>query len=186
MKKNRWLTGIAFCMWLFLMTAGWGQGDGSKELVLNGSGPRSKFPIGTVYIASLQVPRELKGKKDLEIIQADLPMTVILLVDTRMLTRERFIEAIREGFAKSASAGYPTNELERFVGYFEKVEIKKGDEIQLSYDPKTGLTVAQKPQGESLKTLGTIEGLAFKKALYAVWIGPKPVQDSLKKAMLGQ
>jgi long-chain acyl-CoA synthetase len=32
---------------------------------------------------------------------------------------------------------------------------------------------------------GTIAGDAFNKALFNAWIGDKPVQDDLKKAMLG-
>ena len=32
---------------------------------------------------------------------------------------------------------------------------------------------------------GTIPGEAFNQALTRVWIGDKPVQDDLKKAMLG-
>jgi len=32
---------------------------------------------------------------------------------------------------------------------------------------------------------GTIAGDAFNKALFNAWLGDKPVQDDLKKAMLG-
>ena len=33
--------------------------------------------------------------------------------------------------------------------------------------------------------VGTIEGRDFADALFAVWLGPKPVQDDLKKALSG-
>jgi Chalcone isomerase-like len=36
------------------------------------------------------------------------------------------------------------------------------------------------------KMLGTVEGGAFNQALLKVWLGEKPVDASLKKAMLGQ
>jgi len=32
---------------------------------------------------------------------------------------------------------------------------------------------------------GTIEGKDFADALFAVWLGPNPVQEDLKKALLG-
>ena len=32
---------------------------------------------------------------------------------------------------------------------------------------------------------GTIEGQDFADALFAVWLGPDPVQDDLKKALVG-
>ena len=34
--------------------------------------------------------------------------------------------------------------------------------------------------------MGTIEGLAFKKALYGIWLGDKPAQADLKAQMLGK
>jgi hypothetical protein len=34
-------------------------------------------------------------------------------------------------------------------------------------------------------TVGTIPGLPFKRALFAIWLGDKPADRSLKQAMLG-
>jgi hypothetical protein len=33
---------------------------------------------------------------------------------------------------------------------------------------------------------GTIPGLEFKKALFAIWLGSNPAQESLKNDMLGK
>jgi hypothetical protein len=158
----------------------------NKELVKMGQGARTKMIIGTVYYASLYVPAELKDKSAADIINAEKPMSVILQVDTGMLTRDRFVSAIREGFEKAASSGFPTDQVDRFLGYFGSVEIKKGDFVGLNYDPGTGLTASLTPQGGTAKVLGSVTGLPFKKALYAIWLGTDPVQDSTKKGMLGQ
>ena len=34
--------------------------------------------------------------------------------------------------------------------------------------------------------MGTIRGLDFKKALFAIWLGEKPADNSLKQGMLGK
>lgn len=159
---------------------------GGKELVKLGTGKRTMFIVGTVYFATLQVAEELKGKSAKEIVDADLPMSVIMSIDTKMLTREKFIKAVREGFDKAAAAGYPTDKKDQFLNLFSSLEFTKGDAIFLNYAPGAGLTASYKPAGGAVKAVGTVPGLAFKKALFAIWLGPNPVQESLKNGMLGK
>jgi len=60
-------------------------------------------------------------------------------------------------------------------------EAKKGMAIDLDWDPAAGtrVTIDGKPGG------APIAGADFYQALLRVWLGPKPVQDDLKKALLG-
>jgi len=60
-------------------------------------------------------------------------------------------------------------------------EAKKGMAIDLDWDPAAGtrVTIDGKPAG------APIAGADFYQALLRVWLGPKPVQDDLKKALLG-
>jgi len=60
-------------------------------------------------------------------------------------------------------------------------EAKKGMAIQLDWLPASGtqMRVNGKPTG------GPIAGEDFYQALLRIWLGPKPVQDDLKKALLG-
>jgi Chalcone isomerase-like len=60
-------------------------------------------------------------------------------------------------------------------------EAKKGDSILLDWIPDTGtrIFVNGQPRGEP------IAGAAFFTALLRVWLGEKPADGSLKKAMLG-
>ena len=159
---------------------------GGKELVKAGTGNRTKGILGTLYFATLYVPQELKGKPAKEVIEADRPMSVMMHIYSRLLTRERFTDAVNEGFVKASTTGYPTEKKDAFLKLFDSIEINKGDVIYLNYVPGEGLSPSYIPQGKGdAKLLGTIAGLEFKKALFAIWLGPNPVQESLKKALLG-
>lgn len=159
---------------------------GGKEMALAGTGERVKFFV-TIYYASLYVPAGLKGKGGETIAAADEPMSVVLKVDSTKLTRERFMSATRDGFANVAGLGYPTSNSERFLSFFGGIEIAVGDCIYLSYVPGQGLTAAyQSVATGKIRSLGSIAGLAFKKALFAIWLGPDPVQGGLKDGMLGR
>ncbi|MEQ1914804.1 MAG: chalcone isomerase family protein, partial [Sideroxydans sp.] len=59
-------------------------------------------------------------------------------------------------------------------------EVNKGDLITLDYQPSNGTTVSVNGVAR-----GTIAGAAFNRALLKVWLGTKPVQDDLKKGLLG-
>ncbi len=157
---------------------------GGKKMVKNGSGVRTKSIFGTLYYCTLYVPESLKGKDGKTIIEANEPMSMILVLDSRMVTRERFIETVNEGFAKSAAGGYPTPKTKAFMDQFNKTKFTKGDIIYLTYTP-AGLT-SQFKFKETGKTqnLGSIAGLDLKKALFAIWLGAKPVQESLKASLL--
>lgn len=60
-------------------------------------------------------------------------------------------------------------------------EAKKGMAIALDWIPGAGtqVTIDGKPAGKP------IEGEDFYRALLRIWVGEKPVQDDLKKALLG-
>ncbi len=186
MKKIACSAALAAVVIGCFLTGGYSLSVGGKELVLNGTGARSIFLLGSVYYAYLYVPESLKGSGGTEILEADQPMSVILLIDSGLLTREKFNKAIREGFEKAAGSGYATDQAEAFLALFGDMEIKKGDYVYLNYDPASGLAASHQPAGGAAKYYGAIPGLAFKKALFAIWLGPNPAQESCKAGMLGQ
>lgn len=186
MKKFSVLLAVVITALFLISPDGHAFKLGNKEMVKAGTGTRTKFPVGTLYYASLFVPDTLKGKPAADVINADEPMSVIMLIDSGLLSKDKFVAAIREGFGKAASSGFATDKVDQFLGYFASIEIKKGDTISLFYVPGAGLSASYQPKGGAVKTLGTVPGLPFKKALYAIWLGPNPVQESLKKGMLGK
>ena len=157
---------------------------GGKEMVKNGSGNRSRFLFGTLYVATLYVPANLQGKSAKDIIESNDPMSMVLVIESKLITKDRFLEATIEGFNKAASAGYATAKKQAYLDQFKKIELKKGDILTMSYAGGAVATTLKGAESNKTETLGTIAGLDFKKALYAIWLGPSPVQESLKKGLL--
>lgn len=166
-----------------LVLAGTALAAAAENLVLNGSGLRTKPILGVMYAITLAVPESLKGADAKAIIEADRPMDMVLTIQSRLITRARFIEATSAGFAKAAQAGYTSKKTQSFLDQFDGIEFKKGDVISMHYADGGLHTVYQTATGE--RKLGSILGPGFKKALFAIWLGDAPVQESLKKSLLG-
>src|SRR5690606_37985290 len=151
--------------------------DGEK-LILNGAGVRVKYFMD-MYAGALYL--KTKSSNANSIASANEPMAVKLHMVSKMITSDRMIEAVNEGFENSIS-GNPGNlksDIERFKGFF-KEEINKGDVFDLVYLPSRGVVVSKND-----KELGTIKGLPFKKALFGIWLSDKPADKKLKSGMLG-
>lgn len=174
---------------LFLATAGYGlelagvnmpesiSADGSN-LVLNGAGLRTKFFI-KAYIGGLYLSQ--KSNNAQAIVNADQPMAVRLTITSKLISSEKMESAIREGFENSTKGNIAPvkNQIESFIGVF-KEPIKVNDVFELVYVPGKGIEVFKNGAAKS-----TIAGVEFKKALFGIWLGDKPAQDSLKAEMLG-
>ncbi len=184
MKK----AGLLLILTALVIALGAGDGFafklGGQEMVRNGSGKRTKSIFGTLYYATLWVPASLKGKGGKEIIEANQPMMMVLTIDSSLITRERFVEATSEGFGKSAQAGYASAKKQAFLNLFNGMKFSKGDVVSMAYTP-AGLTTSMRFKADGkTKVLGTIAGLDLKKALFAIWLGSSPIQDSLKASLL--
>jgi hypothetical protein len=59
------------------------------------------------------------------------------------------------------------------------VDVEPGDRYALTYLPGRGTEVSLNG-----KPLGTVEGADFANALFAVWLGPAPLDESLKASLL--
>jgi len=158
---------------------------GNTDLVKNGSGTRTKYMM-KVYMATLYVPEELKGASDTDILNADKPMAIDILITSGLITKERFLESIGGAFDKSAEAGYPCSDKQNYINLFNDIAIADGDTVSHRYDPAKGFSVVFTPKGGQAKTLGTLKGLPTKKAFFGIFISSKPINDTLKKNMLGK
>lgn len=160
---------------------------GSDNLIMAGKGRRTMAVIGGVYTAELWVPEDLKSKSSEEIIEADTSMAVRINIISRMINRRRFVNAVKEGFSNASDSGYKTDKDTLFISFFDDIKISRGDQINLYYIPEEGLKAEIiYSNNERTEILGNIPGLEFKKALFAIWLGPDPVQESLRNAMLGK
>ena len=155
----------------------------SESLVIRGSGLRTKPILGAMYELTLAVPDSLKTADAQTIIEADQPMEFALEIQSRLITRERFVETTTGGFEKAAQSGYATTRKQAFLVQFGATEFKKGDIVLMRYaDGALATTYRKADGGETL--LGSIPGLDLKKALFAIWLGDVPAQESLKKSLL--
>lgn len=153
---------------------------GGSSLVLNGAGVRTKA-IFKVYVAGLYLAQKTS---DATAVLSDTGNKRVSMHFLRELSAEKFLNAIDEGFkANSSAAEIATIEpqLKAFQQMIMTIKaVKEGDVILLDY-ASTNTTVSLNG-----KALGTVEGAAFNQALLRVWLGTKPVEASLKKALLGQ
>jgi hypothetical protein len=147
-----------------------------KTLKLNGMGLRKKM-LFKVYVAGLYV--ESPSKDAAKVISSDEVKSITLNI-LRSLSGSQIGEAISDGFWHNSKAqmGALTDRLQKLTGMFPAVV--EGDQIVLTYVPGKGTSVSAKGQDK-----GVIEGKDFADALFSVWLGGNPVQEDLKKALLG-
>ena len=153
---------------------------GSSDLVLNGAGLR-KRAFFKVYVIGLYVPQKASTPPAL----LDQPGTKRVAIHMlRDVGADAFTEALADGIRANhseAEAKALEPRVKQLGAYMAEIkEARKGMAIALDWDGKgTQLVVQGKPVGQP------IPGDDFYRALLRIWVGDKPVQDDLKKALLG-
>jgi hypothetical protein len=102
----------------------------------------------------------------------------IVLVMLRDVSREQFVQAVKEGILRNSGPAMPT--LRARLDRLEKAlpALKKGNILDFTYLP--GIGTLMRGQGREL----TIPGKDFADALFSVWPGPKPISEALKRQLL--
>lgn len=149
----------------------------SEKMNLKGAGVREKFWMD-MYVGALYVQADYSNAED--IIIANEPMAIKLHMVSKMITSDRMIDAVNEGFenATGGNTGEIAAEINKFKSFFAE-KINKGDVFDLVYLPETGVKVYKNE-----KELGEIQGMEFKRALFGIWLSEKPADEGLKKGML--
>jgi hypothetical protein len=148
-----------------------------KELKLNGAGLRSKF-VFKVYVAALYL--ENTTRESVTAINSD-QVKRVRMVMLRDLEKGKIVEAMQEGVEKNNKDKMPAlkDRLERFTAAIP--DLKKGDDILVTYVPGQGTSVQTK-SGAATR----VEGKDFADALFSVWLGKQPVDDGLRDGMMGR
>lgn len=147
-------------------------------LNLNGAGVRSKFFMD-LYVGSLYLPQRTTNIDDI----LNAPIVVIRLnMTSGMITSDKMSDAINDGFddATDGNVADIQAQIDTFMALFSD-EIAEGDQFTFAATKAFGVTAYKNGQQQP-----TIEGELFRQALLKIWLGDKPAQKSLKKAMLGQ
>lgn len=157
------------------------QVDG-QALELNGMGLRTRM-FFKVYVAGLYLPQRASDAQ--RAIEGSGAKRIVLVM-MRDATADQFCDSIQGGM----EANSPPAEIERVrpqtEALFAKIravgEARAGMRIVLDYAPSaaaTTLFVDGVPQGAPMP------GEAFFRALLRIWLGERPGQPELKRALLG-
>ena len=154
----------------------------TAELVLNGAGLR-KRAFFQVYAIGLYLTE--KKPVATEVIAATGPKRVAIHM-LRDVDADQFSGALADGIKDNhpeAEAAKHEPRVKQLAAIMRDMkEAKSGMRITLDWLPGAGtqVTVQGKPAG------APIPGEDFYSALLRIWLGDKPVQPDLKKALLGE
>jgi long-chain acyl-CoA synthetase len=154
--------------------------DAGPELVLNGAGVRTRL-VFKIYVGALYLQQKRTAP---EAILSDSAHKRLALHMLRDVVAEQFFSALNDGL----KANHTPDQLAKieaqtreFEAIFRKVHnAKTGDVILLDYTPGLGTRITV--NGE---VKGVVAGEEFYTALLRIWLGEKPAETSLKKALLG-
>jgi len=152
----------------------------ADELALNGTGVRKRL-FFEVYSIGLYLPKKTSVAE--EALSAPGPKRIEIRM-LRDVGAETFSEALADGIRANHSAAEAQAldaRVKQLAAIMAEVkEAKKGMAIFLGWNGKaTQVLIDGEPAG------APIDGEDFYRALLRIWLGGKPVQDDLKKALLG-
>ncbi|MBF4465794.1 chalcone isomerase family protein [Flavobacterium sp. LC2016-12] len=151
----------------------------NKTMQLNGAGGRSKMWL-EVYVQALYLSQLSQDPKF--IIDSDTEMAIRIEITSSMVSSNKLTKAMNAGFEKSA--GSNLEELRPRIEQFKTLlsdPITEKDVFVLWYNPFDQTINVIK--NEVVK--GKVPGFDFKKALFGIWLSDKPVDETLKKHLLG-
>lgn len=154
--------------------------EGTQTLVLNGAGLRKRV-VFNVYVAALYT--SAKTEDAAAIINSTEPRRLQLTL-LRDIGSDTLLDALNDGLADNTTP-QELAALSTASGEFKTIMTSvgqglKGDTIELDFTA-AGVAVRFKD-----KALGQVKDPSFAAALMRVWLGDKPAQNSLKRALLGQ
>lgn len=154
-----------------------------QALQLNGIALRTRYHFFKVYVAGLYLPQKT-GAPQAAIDGRGAKRISLTMV--RDASAEQFVESIEHGLRANNSEAQLAEVRPQVDALYAKIrarkEASKGMRIVLDFSPSSGgttLFVDGAAQGAPMP------GEAFYRALLRIWLGDKPVQEDLKKALLG-
>ncbi|MGA2733510.1 MAG: chalcone isomerase family protein [Syntrophobacteraceae bacterium] len=149
-----------------------------QDLTFNGGGVRTAMGF-EVYVVALYLKQ--KSADAAAIVAADEPVDVKIEITSFMVTQDNMASGFMEAFKQTAQGDIAPlkAKIDTFAGTFKG--LREHDVYDFAYVPGKGVEISVNGAASSV-----IEGLDFKKALYGIWLGDKPVQQDLKARMLAK
>lgn len=153
---------------------------GEHTLSLNGAGLRKRL-VFKVYVAGLYLPAHATRAADVLAMPGDKQMRLVMLRD---VDADTFLDAFVQGFENNNPPAEREALKAPFAAFSQAIlgagKAREGDVYLLDgSDAGTRIQVNGRPLGQ------TIPGATFFRALLRVWLGDKPVQEDLKRALVG-
>jgi hypothetical protein len=128
------------------------------------------------YVAALYLG---KGHGAEEIV-TEIPKSLVIEYFHAIATQD-FITSTEQGFANNLSQDQKESIRERAKVFYSLYrDVKPRDRYTFTYIPGRGSELALNG-----RVLGTINGLDFANAVFSIWLGRNPLDQDLKKALLG-
>jgi hypothetical protein len=154
---------------------------GPAKLLLNGAGLRTKV-FFKVYVAGLYTPQKATSAAQLLAQTGARRVTITML---RNVDAESFAGALNDGLRDNhteAQFAAMKPRIDALNANLKAVgEAKKGDVIHFEFVPDAGTQVTVNGQSRG----SVIAGEDFFTAVLRIWLGDKPVDANLKKALIG-
>jgi hypothetical protein len=155
---------------------------GGQQLKLNGAGLRTKV-IFKVYAAGLYLTDKKSTVPDVLAVPGPRRVVITML---REVSSEEFGKAFTDGLNANTGKDERNKILPQIMKFGEVFAqtpvLKKGDQLSLDWTPNEGTQCYL--NGKKIGEL--MPDLAFYNAVLRIWLGDKPVDSSLKPALLGE
>lgn len=144
------------------------------SLVLQGAG-LIKYLLFTVNAAALYLPESTTDEDPL----ADIPKRLELEY-FRTIKAKDFVALTNTWIARNTDAETFAR-LQPHIDQFNALykDVRPGDRYAITYQPGKGTALSLNGNVQ-----GVVEGAEFARALFSIWLGPKPVSESLKLVLL--
>ena len=156
---------------------------GGQTLVLNGAGVRTKLAFIKLYVGALYLPAKKTVAED--IIKETGAKRIVMHVLIDELTAKDLTASLNNAIAANhipAEIALIESRLRDLNRMMSTVAVlKKGNTVMLDYVPNTGTRITINGEEKLL-----IKGEDFYQAMLRIWLGNKPVDGTLRRAMLGE
>ena len=154
-----------------------------QDIQLNGMALRTRYQFFKVYVAGLYLPERTTTPEAAIDGRGAKRISLTMMRDA---TADQFVESIDHGLRANNSEAQLAETKPQVDDLFAKIRAvghaKEGMRIVLDYSPSSGSTtlyVDGAAQGAPMA------GEPFFRALLRIWLGENPVQEDLKKILLG-
>ncbi len=155
----------------------------NTELKLNGAGMRVKAAFFKLYVAGLYLAKKQSTPTEVLALPGPKRITLVML---REITSDDFGNAFLKGMNENSDKAEKSKIVNQTVAYGELFQsipgLKKGDVLTLDWIPGSGTESALNGK----KIAPSLPDSAFFNAILRIWLGDKPVDDTLKTQLLGK